>query len=117
MSPQNLVENLILNISFDDVLRMYEPMNKTPMFQPTHWLVARNAKTPVQLVPTQRGVQLVTQREYEQGVPPAFEMRPHLGIFCRDVPVIGYTLEPMPIAAQSQAPNPQQPATADVTCG
>ncbi|MBE9102573.1 hypothetical protein [Vacuolonema iberomarrocanum] len=72
-------------------------MKKKQLFQPTHWLVSRNTKTPVQLIPTGKGFQLMSERDYQQDAEPAFEMRPYLGIFCRDIPVIGYRVQPIPI--------------------
>ena len=73
-------------------------MKKEQLFQPTHWLVSRRIKTPVQLIPTRKGFQLMSERDYQRDADPAFEMRPHLGIFCRDIPVIGYSVKPIPVA-------------------
>ena len=39
----------------------------------------------------------MSERDYQQGTEPAFEMRPYLGILCRDIPVIGYRVQPIPI--------------------
>lgn len=73
------------------------------MFQPTHLLVSRSRKTPVQLVSSANGFQLLTESEFLSGSQPAFEMRPHLGVFCKDVLVVGYCLEPMRVAAPDVA--------------
>jgi len=81
------------------------------MFQPTHWLVSRSTKTPVQLIPGAHGFQLMCQREFEQGQEPAFEIRPRLGVFCHGVPVVGYTLQPIPMQVQASSavsPSEQQ---------
>ncbi|MFQ3615775.1 MAG: hypothetical protein SNJ57_04630 [Cyanobacteriota bacterium] len=66
------------------------------MFQPTHLLVSRSRKTPVQLVPSASGLMLLTEAEFNAGTEAAFEMRPRLGIFCKGVPLVGYSLQPMP---------------------
>ncbi|MBD1912656.1 MULTISPECIES: hypothetical protein [unclassified Leptolyngbya] len=71
------------------------------MFQPTHWLVSRSTKTPVQLIPAATGYRLMSEQEFEQGREPAFEIRPRLGVFCLDVQVVGYSLEPMPVKLSS----------------
>lgn len=65
------------------------------MFQPTHLLKARSQKTPVQLIPSQQGFQILTEPEWQQNREPAFEIRPKQGIFCRGVLVVGYNLEPI----------------------
>lgn len=66
------------------------------MFQPTHLLVSRSRKTPVQLVPSANGLTLLTETEFYAGAEAAFEMRPRLGIFCKGVPLVGYSLQPLP---------------------
>lgn len=112
---KNLGENLILNISlilqFDTVSQKRKRMKDVQLFQPTHWLVSRNTKTPVQLMRTRAGCKLLSEREYEQHLEPAFELRPHLGVFCRDIPVIGYKLEPIPVAAPAADASPEIEAT------
>lgn len=65
------------------------------MFQPTHVLVSRSKQTPVQLVPSQEGYQLYTEQEWQKGAEPAFELRSRLGLFCKGVPVVGFSLEPL----------------------
>lgn len=65
------------------------------MFEPTHLLVSRSRQTPVRLVSGKKGFQIVTEPEWEQGVEPAFEVRPKQGFFCKGVLVIGYSLEPI----------------------
>ncbi|GAB4161079.1 MAG: hypothetical protein Fur0046_39900 [Cyanobacteria bacterium J069] len=66
------------------------------MFHPTHLLVSRSRKTPVQLVPSSSGLMLLTETEFQAGTDAAFEMRPRLGIFCKGVPLVGYSLQPLP---------------------
>lgn len=65
------------------------------MFQPTHYLVSRSRKTAVQLVPSSQGLQLLTAVEFLNQSQPAFELRPHLGMFCKGIPVVGYALQPI----------------------
>lgn len=74
------------------------------MFQPTHLLITRSRQTPVQLIPTTQGMQVLTEVEWQQGRSAAFELRPRQGFFCRGVPVVGYSLQP--IAASVPAPVP-----------
>jgi len=76
-------------------------MFPTSHFQPTHWLVSRSTKTPVQLVPGAKGFGLVSELEFDQGREPAFEIRPRQGVFCHGIPVVGYSIAPMPVKAQS----------------
>ena len=71
------------------------------MFQPTHLLVthlpfSHSRKIPVQLVPSASGLMLLTEAEFNAGTEAAFEMRPFLGIFWKGVPLVGYSLQPMP---------------------
>jgi hypothetical protein len=81
------------------------------MFTPSHLLVTRSKKTPVQLIPSEQGFKILTEIEYDRGTEPIFEMRNKLGFFCQGIAVIGYTLEPIdtptpektPSLAQSQA--------------
>ena len=75
------------------------------MFNPTHWLVSRHRKTPVQLVPSANGFHLMTAPEAESNKPAAFELRSRLGIFCQGVQIVGYRLEPMAIANPIPLPN------------
>lgn len=75
------------------------------MFQPTHLLVSRAKKVPVQLVSAGNSLQLLTEPEWQRGSAPAFEFRPKLGFFCHGVQVVGYNLEPIAVA----------PATAEST--
>lgn len=71
------------------------------MFHPTHYLVSRSKKTPVQLVPSVKGFQVLTEPEWQQNKVAAFEMRARQGFFCQGVPVVGYHLQPI---AVEQAP-------------
>ena len=65
------------------------------MFQPTHLLISRSRKTPVQLVPSNAGFKVLTEQEWQQNNEPAFELRAHLGFFCRGIPVVGFSLQPI----------------------
>lgn len=73
------------------------------MFNPTHVLVSRARKTPVQLVPNANGFDILTEMEWQKNRKPAFEMRPKQGIFCQGTSVVGYHLEPIAAKAESQA--------------
>ncbi|MBE9139322.1 hypothetical protein IQ254_19325 [Nodosilinea sp. LEGE 07088] len=75
-------------------------------FTPTHVLVSRTKETPVQLVAGAKGYWLYTESELQTGAPPAFEMRPKLGFYCRGQQVVGFRLQPLTqkAAAQPQAP-------------
>jgi hypothetical protein len=80
------------------------------MFSPSHLLVTRSKKTPVQLIPSELGFKILTAIEYERGTEPIFEMRTKLGFFCQGIAVVGYALEPIetapekaPSLAQAQA--------------
>lgn len=77
------------------------------MFKPTHWLVSRHQKTPVQLLPSTQGFGLLTEPEFQQNRHPAFELRNRLGIFCQGVQVVGYHLEPMAIAPDPHPVHPE----------
>jgi hypothetical protein len=71
------------------------------MFQPTHWLVSRSRKVPV-VVQSQGDKSLVfTEAEWGKTTAPAFELHSRMGMYCRGVQVLGYTLEP--IAAPVEA--------------
>ncbi|HEY9737831.1 MAG TPA: hypothetical protein V6D06_16175 [Trichocoleus sp.] len=78
------------------------------MFQPTHLLVSRSRQTPVQIAARSQGYALYTEKEWQQGRNPAFEMRAKLGIFCQGVPVVGYSLQPL--ETQISAGNSPTPA-------
>lgn len=78
------------------------------MFSPTHVLVSRRKRTPVQLVASPKGYQLFTEPEWQAGKSPAFELRSKLGFFCQGVQVVGFHLEPMESVA---AATPTQSAT------
>lgn len=69
------------------------------MFNATHLLVSRSRKTPVRLVSSEKGFKLITEQEWQQGSDPAFEMRPKQGFFCRDILVVGYSLQPIALEA------------------
>ncbi|MBD3884341.1 hypothetical protein IFO70_21600 [Phormidium tenue FACHB-886] len=71
------------------------------MFTPTHVLVSRSRKTPVQLVPSANGFKVLTEPEWQRGSEPAFEMRPRQGFFCQGVSVVGFKLEPIAVDALS----------------
>ncbi len=68
------------------------------MFCPTHMLVSRSRRTPVQLVANGQGFHLLSEVEAQQNREPAFEIRPKLGIYCKGIPVVGYRLEPLAVA-------------------
>ena len=67
------------------------------MFNPTHLLISRSGKTPVQLAPSSKGYFLVTAPEWQSGKQPAFELRSKLGFFCQGIPIVGYQLQPIPV--------------------
>jgi hypothetical protein len=69
------------------------------MFHPTHMLVSRSQQTPVQLLPGSRGYLLQTEQEWQNGKVPAFEMNSRRGFFCRSIPVVGYSLQPIATVA------------------
>lgn len=72
------------------------------MFTPTHLLVSRSKQTPVQLIPAAKGFKLLTQPEWQQGLEAAFEIRPKQGFFCKEMPIVGYSLQPLNVdVAQS----------------
>jgi hypothetical protein len=70
------------------------------MFKPTHLLVSRSRKIPVQLVPAPQGCHIITEPEWQKGSEPAFEIRPKQGIFCRGILVVGYHLEPINVETE-----------------
>ncbi|HSM81775.1 MAG TPA: hypothetical protein VLS96_08815 [Nodosilinea sp.] len=73
-------------------------------FTPTHVLISRTKETPVQLVAGAQGYWLYTEAEAQKDHPPAFELRPKLGFYCRGQQVVGFRLQPLEaaIAAQPQ---------------
>jgi hypothetical protein len=68
------------------------------MFKPTHLLVSRSRQTPVQLTPSPSGYFLVTAQEWQGGKQPAFELHSKLGFFCQGISIVGYRLQPIPVA-------------------
>lgn len=66
-------------------------------FNPTHFLVSRSRKTPVQLVSSTDGFRILTEPEWQQGKEPAFELRARQGFFCQGVPIVGYSLQPIQV--------------------
>ena len=69
------------------------------MFHPTHFLVSRSRKTPVQLIPSVKGFKVLTEPEWRDSREPAFELRSRQGFFCQGLAVIGFKLEPIAIEA------------------
>lgn len=65
------------------------------MFKPTHLLVSRSKQTPVQLVPSPKGLFIATESDWQQHRQPSFEMHPRRGFFCQGIPVLGYSLQPI----------------------
>ncbi|MFM7449515.1 MAG: hypothetical protein ACKO24_13080 [Leptolyngbyaceae cyanobacterium] len=76
------------------------------MFTPSHQLISRSRKTPVQLIPNGKGFYLTTAVEYQTGQEPAFEIRPRLGIYCKGTPIVGYRLEPLSAEVEATATSP-----------
>lgn len=74
------------------------------MFHPTHVLVSRSRKTPVELISSEHGFKVITESEWQQGSEPAFEIRSKQGFFCKGIPVVGFSLEPLELDVQSEAP-------------
>ena len=73
------------------------------MFEPTHWLVSRTRRVPV-LVKAQGEKSLIfTEFEWDQTPTPAFELHSKMGMYCRGVQVLGYTLEPFEAASMATA--------------
>lgn len=68
------------------------------MFNPTHLLVSRTRKTPVQLISCENGCKLLTEPEHQKGSEPAFEFRPRQGFFCQGISVVGFRLEPIAVS-------------------
>lgn len=77
------------------------------MFSPTHLLVSRSRKTPVQMIAHTAGFQLLTEPEWQQGREPAFELRPKQGVFCKGTLVVGYHIEPIADQVLSAQPTSQ----------
>lgn len=73
------------------------------MFHPTHLLISRSRKTPVQLVPAATGYKLITEGEWQRQEEPAFEMRVRQGFFCKGTAVVGYSLQPLELDSQSSS--------------
>jgi hypothetical protein len=78
------------------------------MFTPTHLLVTRTKKTPVQLIPSEQGFKILTEIEAQRGTEPIFELRNKLGFFCQGIAVVGYAIEPAPTSVA--VPNANEPA-------
>ncbi|HEY9887283.1 MAG TPA: hypothetical protein V6D02_02720 [Candidatus Obscuribacterales bacterium] len=68
------------------------------MFQPTHWLVSRSRKVPVVVQPQGEKSLLFTEAEWGKTTTPAFELHAKMGMYCRGVQVLGYTLQPLEAA-------------------
>lgn len=75
------------------------------MFNPTHLLISRSRKTPVQLIQSEKGFKVLTEQEWREGSEPAFEIRARQGFFCRGIPVVGYSLQPIHVDATTTSPN------------
>ncbi|MEM1308669.1 MAG: hypothetical protein AAF722_09775 [Cyanobacteria bacterium P01_C01_bin.70] len=71
------------------------------MFQPTHWLVSPSRKIPVVVEPRGEKTLVFTEPEWGNTDTPAFELHARMGMYCRGVQVLGYALEPMPIATEA----------------
>jgi len=69
------------------------------MFQPTHWLVSRSRKVPVVVQSKGDKTLIFTEPEWEKTGTPAFELHAKMGMYCRGVQVLGYSLEPMAATA------------------
>ncbi len=65
------------------------------MFQPTHHLVSKTRRIPVQLITNPQGASLLTEDEWRKGSPAAFSIHPKRGFFCHDIQVLGFSLEPI----------------------
>ena len=71
------------------------------MFQPTHWLVSRSRRVPVVVQSQGEKAWVFTENEWGQTEAPAFEFHARMGMYCKGVQVLGYTLEPMAVAAEA----------------
>jgi len=69
------------------------------MFQPTHWLVSRSRKVPAVVQSKGDKTLIFTEPEWEKTGTPAFELDAKMGMYCRGVQVLGYSLEPMAATA------------------
>jgi hypothetical protein len=86
------------------------------MFNPTHFLVTRYRKTPVELIPSTQGFKIMTEIESQRGQEPAFEMRPKQGFFCQGISVVGYSLEPIATPVNgADGGSPFEPETTPAT--
>jgi hypothetical protein len=65
------------------------------VFQPTHLLVSRTRRVPVQLIKQQQSLQLLTEPEWQSGAEPAFEFQTKRGFFCKGIAIVGYSLQPI----------------------
>lgn len=63
-------------------------------FQATHHLISRSRQIPVCLARKGDVFAVFAEQEWGKTSSPAFELHPKLGIFCRGVKVVGYSLEP-----------------------
>lgn len=77
------------------------------MFQPTHILVSRSKRTPVQLIPAVTGCKLLTEQDWQTKREPMFELRARQGFFCLGIPVVGYSLQPLDISAPANTEGEQ----------
>jgi len=77
-------------------------------FNPTHYLVSRSRKTPVQLVPSTHGFKILTEFESQQEREPAFELRTRQGFFCQGVSIVGYSLQPIQVDVSIAAVSEEQ---------
>lgn len=71
------------------------------MFQPTHWLVSRSRKVPVIVQPQGDKTLIFTETEWGKTETPAFNFHAKMGMYCKGVQVLGYTLEPMSVTAEA----------------
>jgi hypothetical protein len=69
------------------------------MFQPTHWLVSRSRKVPVVVQGRGEKSLVFTEGEWGKTDAPAFELHVRMGMYCKGVQVLGYSLEPMTVGA------------------
>lgn len=78
------------------------------MFSPTHFLISRSRKTPVQLIPSSNGFKVLTESEWQLEREPAFEIRARQGFFCQGVPVVGYSIQPIQVSADAETTSRKQ---------
>lgn len=74
------------------------------MFEPTHVLISRSKEIPVRLAHGPKGLLVFTESEWQKRCQPAFEVRPKLGFFCKDILVTGYRLAPIQTEQSTVAP-------------